>query len=224
MLKAIISKEWIKTRWVLLGLVVLIAGFTAYDFLAMSKNADLRGYMFLWSFILQKDSVMVDNLRFLPLVAGALLALSQFIPEYQQKRLKLTLHLPYPHAKMILDMQAYGLVILLLLFALQLLAIGIFFNHYLVADLVRRILLSVLVWDVAGLAAYIWVSAICLEPSWKLKVFEFAVLAGVLSIFFISSSAMAYRFSLLPLFLVAAVAGMSLIHLSIARFKEGAFE
>ena len=221
MLKSLIYKEWIKTRWILLGIVLVLAGFAAYDFLALAKNAQLRGYEFLWTFTVMKDSVLVENLRFLPAAAGILLAVCQFVPETIRKRLKLTLHLPYPQTGIVSLMQGYGLVCLVLIFSVQAVAIGFFLKKYLVYDLVIRIIFSILTWYCAGLMSYVWTSAACLEPSWKTRILEFVIMGVLLSIFFMSQEAMAYKGSLLILFLVSTVLALMLIHYSVRRFKDG---
>ena len=41
-------------------------------------------------------SSCIDMLQYIPLIAGILMAIVQFVPEMQRKCLKLTLHLPYP--------------------------------------------------------------------------------------------------------------------------------
>ena len=46
-----------------------------------------------------KDAVFIDYMQFVPLLAGILAALVQFMPEMQRKCLKLTLHLPCPQQR-----------------------------------------------------------------------------------------------------------------------------
>lgn len=221
MFKSLIYKEWLKTGMLAGGLLLLLLCFTGYDFIALAKNAEIRGYSFLWSFAVLKNSILVDNLKLLPVVCGVLLAVAQFVPESARKRLKLTLHLPYPQGKTICVMQGYGLAILLVLFVLQAIALGIFLGRYLPAEVTGRILFSFLTWYCAGAAAYIWAGAICLEPSWRLRITEAVTAAIVMSIFYSSASAMAYRHSILLLFVTATLLATLLIHYSVRRFKDG---
>ena len=221
MIKSLLYKEWLKTRWVILCLVALLAGFCLYDFLVLSKNCELVGYAYLWEYALDKNSVIVDNLSFLPIVCALLLSISQYVPEGYRKCLKLTLHLPLKQSRTVCVMQGYGLVVLVAMFALQSLAVFAFLGHYLVVDLVWRIVLSTLVWYCAGLGVYVWMSAICLEPKWGMKIFEALLLCVLTGLYYLSTDAMAYRHGLLPLFVATVLCALPLIHYSVRRFKDG---
>ena len=118
-------------------------------------------------------------------------------------------------------MQGYGLVVLLVFFTIQAASLGIFLGHYLVADIVWRILFSLLTWYCAGLCAYIWAGAIILEPAWRMRIFETVLMLALLSTFYLSSQMMGYSRGILPLATVTTLAAFPLIHYSVRRFKDG---
>ena len=221
MLKSMIYKEWLKTWTAIACLMLMLIGFTSYDFLALAKNASLQGYGFLWSYAVGKYSILVDNLIYLPVICGLALAAAQFIPETYRKCLKLTLHLPMSQLRTVSIMQGYGLVVLLVFFIIQAVSLGIFLGHYLVADIVWRILFSLLTWYCAGLCAYIWAGAIILEPAWRMRIFETVLMLALLSTFYLSSQMMGYSCGILPLATVTTLAAFPLIHYSVRRFKDG---
>lgn len=221
MTKSLIYKEWLKTGTMIACLALMLAGFTAYDFLALSKNAELQGYGFLWAYAVSKNSILVENLIYLPVICGVLLAVAQFIPESYRKCIKLTLHLPLPQAKTVAVMQGSGICVLSAMFITQASALFLFLNHYLVVDIVWRILFSFLTWYSAGLCAYIWTSAACLEPSWKMKLTEIVLATALLSSFYLSPQSMAYRHGIMPIFIVTTLLATLLIHYSVRRFKDG---
>lgn len=221
MFKSMIYKEWLKTRTAIACLMLMLIGFTSYDFLALAKNASLQGYGFLWSYAVGKYSILVDNLIYLPVICGLALAAAQFIPETYRKCLKLTLHLPMSQLRTVSIMQGYGLVVLLVFFIIQAASLGIFLGHYLVADIVWRILFSLLTWYCAGLCAYIWAGAIILEPAWRMRIFETVLMLALLSTFYLSSQMMGYSCGILPLATVTMLAAFPLIHYSVRRFKDG---
>ena len=179
------------------------------------------GYEFLWEYAVGKNSILVENLIYLPLICGALLALAQFIPESYRKCLKLTLHLPEKQGVIVALMQGYGIGVLALIFMIQESALMLFLSHYLVWDVVWRIAFSFLTWYCAGMCLYVWLSAICLEPSWKMKLFEAFLMAAVASVFYLSPQSMAYRIAIFPIFMFTTVAGCLLIYYSVKRFKDG---
>ena len=73
--KMIIYKEWLKTRWVLLGILLVMGAITFYCFLNLSKVVEIRGAELLWEALVGKDTVLTEILRYLPVAAGVLLSL-----------------------------------------------------------------------------------------------------------------------------------------------------
>ena len=90
---AIFYKEWIKTRWYFLLAVLATLGFTGYCMLRINRVVEMKGAAHVWEVMLQRDVIFIDMLQYIPLIAGILMAIVQFVPEMQRKCLKLTLHL-----------------------------------------------------------------------------------------------------------------------------------
>lgn len=220
MRKMIFYKEWLKTRWYLAAALAVMAAMTFYCLLNLSKTAQIRGGDMLWNLMILKETVLIEMLRYIPLVVGGLLAMFQFLPEMTRKRLKLTLHLPYPQGRMIAAMYGYGLGILLVLFLLQALCLGTVLRGWMAGELVGRILRTAAVWYLAGFAAYIWIAAVCLEPTWGMRVALLLLLAGLVHLLTLSSVPEAYN-GILPWLCLYVLCGQLLIFHSVARFKEG---
>ena len=104
MIKAIFYKEWIKMRCFYPLSALFLFGATAYALLRVQRVITFKGAAHVWEVMLEKEVVFIDILQYLPALLGVLLAVVQFVPEMAQKRLKLTLHLPFPQWKMILLM------------------------------------------------------------------------------------------------------------------------
>ena len=188
MIKAIFYKEWIKMRWFCLVAALFLAGFTAYALLRVQRVITFKGAAHIWEVMLEKEVVFIDILQYLPVLLGVLLALVQFIPEMTHKRLKLTLHLPFPQRKMILLMMGVGLAALAVLSAVQAFVLWCYFHTLLAPELVSRILLTSLPWYLAGLALYPLAAWVCLEPTWRRRVADILVAVGVCRLFFLSET------------------------------------
>ena len=167
MIKAIFYKEWIKMRCFYPLSALFLFGATAYALLRVQRVITFKGAAHVWEVMLEKEVVFIDILQYLPALLGVLLAVVQFVPEMAQKRLKLTLHLPFPQWKMILLMSGIGLGALALLFIVQTAVLWGYFHALLAPELVARILLTALPWYLAGLTLYLLTAWICLEPTWK---------------------------------------------------------
>lgn len=218
--KAIFYKEWIKVRYFFLVSTLVFGGFTGYTLLRINRVIQFKGVGHLWEILLQRDTVFIELQTYLPLITGLLFALIQFVPEMQQKRLKLTLHLPYAHHRMIMVMLMSGVSLLLLSYALNFGATALYLSSNLAVELTSRILLTSLPWYLAGVAAYFLVSWICLEPSWKRRIVNLLISAAFLRVFFLSPTPQAYDGFLWSMFIYTLfLAGFSL--LSVDRFKRG---
>lgn len=156
----------------------------------------------------------------MPALLGVLLAVVQFVPEMAQKRLKLTLHLPFPQWKMILLMSGIGLGALALLFIVQTAVLWGYFHALLAPELVARILLTALPWYLAGLTLYLLTAWICLEPTWKRRLANLLIAVGVCRIFFLSDTPQAYD-GMLSWLALLLVCSLFFPLLSVYRFKQG---
>ena len=219
MIKAIFYKEWIKMRWFCLVAALFLAGFTAYALLRVQRVITFKGAAHIWEVMLEKEVVFIDILQYLPVLLGVLLALVQFIPEMTHKRLKLTLHLPFPQRKMILLMMGVGLAALAVLSAVQAFVLC-YFHTLLAPELVSRILLTSLPWYLAGLALYPLAAWVCLEPTWRRRVADILVAVGVCRLFFLSETPQAYD-GMLPWLLALLLCVLFFPLLSVYRFKQG---
>ena len=220
MIKAIFYKEWIKMRWFCLVAALFLAGFTAYALLRVQRVITFKGAAHIWEVMLEKEVVFIDILQYLPVLLGVLLALVQFIPEMTHKRLKLTLHLPFPQRKMILLMMGVGLAALAVLSAVQAFVLWCYFHTLLAPELVSRILLTSLPWYLAGLALYPLAAWVCLEPTWRRRVADILVAVGVCRLFFLSETPPAYD-GMLPWLLALLLCVLFFPLLSVYRFKQG---
>lgn len=220
MIKAIFYKEWIKTRWVAISAAIISLGFVWYSCARIEKAILIKGAPYIWEALLTHDIVLIELLCYMPLFVGLVLALAQYVPEMQQKRLKLTLHLPVETLTIAGSMVLYGLIVLLFIVALNFVVLAIYLQKFFAAELVSRILLTALPWYAAGLAAYGLTAWTCLEPVWKRRLLHVFVAAFLLRLFFLIPNPEAYNGSLwwiLPLSVLFP--GWAL--LSIKRFKEG---
>lgn len=218
--KAIFYKEWIKTRWYFILSTVLLCGFSGYCLLNVSRIIEFKGATHLWEVMLERDAIFVDLLTYLPVIAGLLFAVFQFVPEMQQSRLKLTLHLPYRQYRIITTMLLFGAVLLCGTYLLSLMMIGIMFDTIIARELFARIMLTALPWYVAGLAAYFLTAWVCLEPTWKRRILNMLVGLGVLRIFFLAPAPEAYN-AMLPILFIFTLLLSLLSMLSVYRFKTG---
>lgn len=218
--RAIIFKEWVKTRMVFfisLGLAVCIAFYTVA---MMNRLIELKGIEHLWLIMLLKDNTFIDMIKYVPLLVGLAIGVAQMAPEMTQKRLKLTLHLPYPQRRLVGLMLLAGLVELLVIYLLQAMIIMVYDFRILPVELVGRVMLTTLPWYFAGFTAYLFVTAVCLEGTWRRRIILSLLGIAVLMMYFLQPALEAYN-GMILLIVITVVLLAVLSFGSIIRFKEG---
>lgn len=220
MVRSLFFKEWLKTRMAVVLAGVATMGLCAYILITISRVMESHGMMAVWDTLLNRDTLLIEPLRFVPIVVGVLLGVAQILPEMTQKRIKLTLHLPIENWKSIGIMVLYGAVVMA---GLAVLNLGVCFgvmSVWLPAEILKHIFLTAVVWYLAGLLAYFFTVWVVLEPTWKLRIPEMLFAAACLRGFYMSTMPEAYN-AFLPIMAVFTVLCSALPLLSIDRFKKG---
>ncbi len=220
MVRSLFFKEWLKTRMAVVLAGVATMGLCAYLLITIGRVMESHGMMAVWDTLLNRDTLLIEPLRFVPIVVGVLLGVAQILPEMTQKRIKLTLHLPIENWKSIGIMVLYGAVVMA---GLAVLNLGVCFgvmSVWLPAEILKHIFLTAVVWYLAGLLAYFFTVWVVLEPTWKLRIPEMLFAAACLRGFYMSTMPEAYN-AFLPIMAVFTVLCSALPLLSIDRFKKG---
>lgn len=220
MTKAIFYKEWLKTRRVFFAALAVAVAVAVYAVINIHRIEVVKGVDHIWLIMLMKDQMFIDSLRWLPLLVGIAVGIAQMAPEMHRKQLKLTLHLPYPQSRLVFNMLAVGLIEVVAIFVIQAAIIGGYYSTIVVPELTSRVLLTSLPWYLAGINAYLLVTAICLEGTWRMRVILGLVATGILAIYFMQSAPEAYN-GMIALAVIFILLTISLTYRSVYRFKEG---
>ncbi|MFA8434686.1 MAG: hypothetical protein ACEPOZ_09240 [Marinifilaceae bacterium] len=220
MRKALIYKEWKKTKWLNIAILSIGSLLLGYIFMKLGRSFRFAGMEHLWDVIINRDQFLLRDLKYFPVAAGIFLGLAQFVPETIKKRIKLSLHLPLPERETIFIMLGYGQVVLLGFFILHIMAVLLFAGIHFPYEFIISMLGTLAPWYLAGLTAHSFVAMICLEPTWKRRVFNILLMVGTLKLFFISDFPSAYIL-VLYLLIMIPIYVLPFLFLSVFRFKEG---
>jgi hypothetical protein len=184
MIKSIIYKEWIKIRLVVyaslgLGLLAMINIFLKVRHDILFVDAVNYWYSFLF-----RGTIYFGILKFLPLVAGAGIAIAQYFPETVNKRIKLTFHLPVSENVILIEMHAFGALTLLSVFAVLYTVFIAGSTIFFPGNIIEASLLTLTPWFLGGLATYFLLALILLEPMWLYRAFYAVIAAGLVKVFY----------------------------------------
>lgn len=222
MFKALCYKEWAKTKRIIWLLAFVFVAFLIYSFINTDQQFRLAGAVEVWSTIAIKDLfILPDWTDKLPVLAGLLLGLAQFVPEMTDKRLKLTLHLPLPEDKILSNMLLYGVMVLLAFYIITYTILFAGLSSYFPREIMTAMLLRSIPWLLAGLVGYLLAAWVCFEPVWKQRVINALVSVATLSFFFFPAHSGAYL-PFLPYLVLFTLVSFSFPFYSASRFKEGA--
>ncbi|MCL3779525.1 hypothetical protein EMN47_03890 [Prolixibacteraceae bacterium JC049] len=220
MIKAIIYKEWLKTRYFVAFIVLVGLAIHIYSFLTIGHSFRNTGRAELWDLIVNRSHFIFPSLKYFPLFAGLLIGVTQMVPEMVDKRLKLTMHLPVREKTMTTYLIAYGLILLTTVFILFNVVLATFLHLNFAWEITATTLSTTLVWYLSGLAAYL-LSVFCItEPTWKRRIPNILLSLLLLHFFFITDYPAAYGYFTFGLVLLILIYS-TFIYNSIHRFKTG---
>ncbi|TKG95736.1 hypothetical protein EYV94_05430 [Puteibacter caeruleilacunae] len=218
--RALLFKEYKKTKWFILGIILAGIALHTYTFLKLGRSFRFAGMEHLWDVIINRDQFMFRDLKYFPLAAGVCLGVAQFVPEVIQKRIKLTLHLPLSERKTIMLMVGYGQLLLLGFFLLHILCAVVFSSFHFPYEFILSFLQTVAPWYMAGLLAHSMIAMICIEPTWKVRVFNILVMIGTIKMCYITDFPGAYGIVSCLLAIVVLYV-LPFTFYSVYRFKIG---
>lgn len=220
MIKSIFYKEWLKLRLFWCLAVVVHIGLIAYLLLSLRSTLLASGVVETWATMIGRDVLMVNQLMYLPLVTGVVLALCQWLPEMQIKRIRLTLHLPIDYTASIGTMLLCSICGLCLLFAVDAAVLAIVEQMWLPRELVWRTFLTCLPWFIGGVVGFTCTSWCLLEPQWKIRCVDILMGAPMVALCFLTAQPACYV-KMFPWLLLVLVATACLPFYSVYRFKLG---
>lgn len=220
MLRAVIYKEWIKTRWFILLLTLIALLAVGNIFLTVQHNIAFKEASPYWYQILFQNHHYFTYLKFVPLIIGLALAVSQYVPEIIDKRIKLTFHLPLKENWVMVMMLGYGTIVLLLSYSLVFFVFLGLSNQFFASEIVTAAIISVTPWFLAGFAAYFLSALIILEAIWKYRIAYLVIAVAFLMLFYENGLAGGYKPINGKLAVITFLSSISLLF-SAYRFRKG---
>ncbi len=220
-LSGIIYKEWIKLRWVLLGSLLIALFATGYVFLTVQHDLKFRSPTSYWNMVLFMSFSYYGYLKFIPLLIGLGMAITQFFPETINKRIKLTFHLPMNENQVLMQMVLFGFICLFGISMFQLVIFIIFSNLFFPVEIITQATLSLIPWVLAGWFAYLWTTFLVLEPTWRKRV-QYGIIGIACLFMFLIPAVMGAILPVIPYYLLIVIFCFPAIIYSGYRFRKGA--
>jgi hypothetical protein len=220
MFKSLVYKEWLKIRWVAIGLAVINALIVLNIYFDLSNAFKEIAANSVVGQFQAYEIVFYSDIEMIVLATGLLLGVLQFFPEINQSRLKLTFHLPVKENKLMLQMASVGVIILLSISIMDAFLLSLVSIKFLPKEFFESMLLTTLPWYIGSIVTYFWVIVIFVEPNWRKRIISIFIALGVVSLFYAGEGFSKYSYSIWYFILLAAL-NSTLIFLSAYNFKRG---
>lgn len=184
MFLSVLFKEWLKLRWFFLASFVLNFAVCAKVFFDIRQQMHAEHAEMVWYQAIHLHAVPYQDIRYLPLLAGLLLALAQFIPEISGRRFRLALHLPMGRDGILALCLFSGVFLYLLIAMVDMASLYWGLSYYFPVEVAGSSLATMAPWLLAGLIVYFACITVLLEPSWPRRIFLLLVFAVLLSILY----------------------------------------
>jgi len=220
MLTSFVLKEWLKVKWIFIGLAIahgIVALLVYYDLSNMFKT--YRANEILLSF-LTYEVIYFINVKYAALLSALLIGIFQFFPEINQARLKLTFHLPVKENTLVFQMAATGVALLVALNVFDTLALSLITMTFFPREIFESMVTTTLPWYLGSICAYFWVVIVFIEPNWMKRILLLCIGIGIVSLFFAGEGFGRYASSLVSFCVLTAVTGAA-IFLSAYNYKRG---
>ena len=219
MLLSLLLKEWLKLKRYFFVLLALNFGICLKIFFDIRQQMHSEHAEMVWYQAIHIHTVMYQDMRYLPLITGLVLAAAQFVPEMLGRRLRLSLHLPTSRGTMMFFSLLSGFLLYLLICTLSAVLIYLTLKTYFPIEVANASLSTAVPWLLAGLFAYFGGVAVLLEVVWSRRVFLFLVFA-VLTIMMFSGVGYGWFSPALPWLIVLAPLALLSVFESGRRFQE----
>ena len=211
MYKAILYKEWIKIKWVLVGFAAICLAVLVYIGLDSRHNIEMSGAIKTWLLIIQRKVLYYSLLKYIPLFAGITLAVAQFVPEMTKNRFRLSFHLPIDEKRMLLFMILIGLLTNMLVYILIIVGLMITGSAFYPQEIVLSSLITVTPWLLAGIAGYLATSMIVIESTWKNRITLSIISIAYFNLLFLENGYNEYRFSFWNYFIIVILFSITIL-------------
>lgn len=202
------------------GYLLLAILSIALIFLDIQHDIAFSGGKAYWNSILFRNYIYFSGFKYIPIVGGIVLGISQYFPETVDKRIKLLFHLPQNENKLLLQMLSYGFITLSACYGILLFLFFSLSQVFFPTEIIRDAMTSITPWLLAGYAAYSLIGLIVLEPLWRYR-FYYLIIGGLFTtLYFTSAKAAAYSTINLALSTITLFLSISLLF-SGYRFRKG---
>jgi len=205
MLSSLLLKEWVKLKRYFGAALLLNVGICLKIFFDIRHQMHSEHAEMVWYQTIHIHTVLYQDIRYLPLITGLVLAAAQFVPEMLGRRLRLSLHLPFRRDFMLSVCLLAGLLLFLLICVLDLVIITMTLQTYFPQEVADSSLPTIFPWILAGLISYLGGVTVLLEINWPRRIFLLLVFAVLVTMLFSGtgygwfSPALPYLILLVPL-------------------------
>jgi len=184
MLPSLLLKEWLKLKRFFCAALLLNFGICLKIFFDIRQQMHSEHAEMVWYQAIHIHTVLYQDIRYLPMITGLVLAAAQFVPEMLGRRLRLSLHLPASRGYMLFSCLLSGLLLYLLICVQNSVIIYLTLQNYFPVEVANSSLPTMVPWLLAGLLAYLGGATVLLETDWPRRIFLLLIFSVLVTMLF----------------------------------------
>ena len=184
MLPSLLLKEWLKLKRFFCAALLLNFGICLKIFFDIRQQMHSEHAEMVWYQAIHIHTVLYQDIRYLPLITGLVLAAAQFVPEMLGRRLRLSLHLPASRDFMLFSFLLSGLLLYLLICVQNTVIVYLTLQNYFPVEVANSSLPTMFPWLLAGLLGYLGGVTVLLETHWPRRIFLLLIFSVLITMLF----------------------------------------
>ncbi|PHR26288.1 MAG: hypothetical protein COA36_12465 [Desulfotalea sp.] len=219
MLYSLLFKEWLKLKRYFAAVLLLNCGICLEIFFNIRQQMYAEHAEMVWYQAIHIHSLLYQDIRYVPLFTGLVLATAQFVPEMMGRRFRLSLHLPVSRSLMLFFSLLSGVMLYLIICGSTSLCIYLTLQKYFPIEVAQSSLSTMVSWVLAGLIAYFGCASVLLEQSWPRRVFLLLVFVTLVKMLY-AGFGYGWLAPALPALVLLAPLAMFSVFDSARRFQD----
>ncbi len=200
-LYAVFFKESIKTRKMMLALLLANFIFMVWNFISIRRLFMMDHSEVVWYRTINLGQIPYSNLMYIPLLTALVFCIYQFLQEMRDGRIRIALHAPCDSALMVLLHALYGVCFLIVLYCFDALILYLSLVNFYTYEVGISSLITTLPWFIAGIYGYLGGAFVLLEPQIKRRILAAIVCLGLCIPLYLYTNA-GFYVDMLPLFIL----------------------
>ncbi|WP_316858211.1 hypothetical protein [uncultured Cohaesibacter sp.] len=219
MIKSIFLKEWLKLKRVWLLVLLLNLCCMAYLLIVIRHQFQIEHSEMIWYWSFELRRLLYDEIKYIPLLTGLVIAIAQYLPEMINHRFRLSLHLPLQAHLQVLIWIGFGALMGGVIALIDMASLYLIIKGWFPTEAAASALLTAAPWFLAGWVSYFGATLVMVEPHVPQRLVYLLMSLAFLALLYLEKGYQEYDHALPVMILLALLMAPAII-LPVHRYRH----